>query len=306
MSGSLGPPVGIVCNTQRYAVHDGPGIRTVVFLKGCPLRCAWCQNPEAISPHPEIAFARTHCLECGVCRTVCRANAIDLAGDHRVIRSKCDACSDCVEECVAEALTLVGRAYTVPELLAEVLRDRDFYAASGGGVTLSGGEPFRQRHFTAAFLRAAKAADLHTAVETCGYFAWEPVEPLLDDIDLLYFDLKVMDPQLHRAATGVGNAVILANARRLLERGSEVVFRCPLIPGITATDTNVADVIDFLSQHHQRIAHLLPYHRLGEGKLERIDSPLPPLGAEPLRAEVIGTIAARFQNAGIHPVIGGS
>jgi len=299
-------PIGIVCDVQRYAVHDGPGIRTVVFLKGCPLRCAWCQNPEAISPHPEIAFAPQRCLHCGVCRTACIQGAIDLAGEHRVIRDRCIARGDCVEVCVAEALTLVGRPYTVPELLAEVLRDRDFYEASGGGVTLSGGEPFRQRHFTAAFLRAAKAAGLHTTVETCGFFSWEPIEPLLDDIDLIYFDLKAMDPHVHRAATGVGNAVILANAQRLLARGSDVVFRCPLIPGITATDTNIAAVIDFLGQHHQRVAHLLPYHNLGEGKLDRIESPLRPLGMPALEPAVVATIAERFRSAGIQPVIGGS
>jgi len=298
--------VGIVCETQRYAVHDGPGIRTVVFLKGCPLHCAWCQNPEAIGAHPEIGFLRSRCIECGTCAASCRRAAITLPGDRRIDRSRCDTCGDCVEACVAEALTVVGRRYTVAELLAEVLRDRDFYIASGGGVTLSGGEPFRQRDFVAPFVRAAKDAGLHTTVETCGYFTWQAIEPLLDDIDLVYFDLKAMDPQVHRAATGVANTVILENARRVVERGNEVVFRCPLIPRVTATDDNVVAVIEFLRRHHQRLVHLLPYHPLGESKLERIDSPLRPLGLSPLDPAVTAAIASRFEAAGIHAVIGGS
>jgi pyruvate formate lyase activating enzyme len=298
--------VGIVCETQRYAVHDGPGIRTVVFLKGCPLRCAWCQNPEAIGVHPEISFLRSRCLECATCVVACSRDAITLPGDRRIDRNRCDACGDCVEVCVAEALTLVGRRYTVEALLAEVLRDRDFYAASGGGVTLSGGEPFRQREFVAAFLRAAKDAGLHITVETCGYFPWHVIEPLFDDIDLVYFDLKAMDPQVHRATTGVGNTVILANAQLLVERGNEVVFRCPLVPGITATDDNIGAVIAFLRRHHQRLVHLLPYHTLGESKLERIDSNLRPLGLLPLNPAVTAAIAARLDAAGIRAVIGGS
>jgi pyruvate formate lyase activating enzyme len=302
----MAEPVGIVCETQRYAVHDGPGIRTVVFLKGCPLHCAWCQNPEAIGAHPEISFLGSRCLACGACAVACRRAAITVPGDRRIDRSRCDACGDCVEACVAEALTLVGRPYTVAALLAEVLRDRDFYDASGGGVTLSGGEPFRQRDFTAAFLEAAKDAGLHTTVETCGYFTWRRIEPLFDDIDLVYFDLKAMDAQTHRAATGVCNTVILENARRLVERGTAVVFRCPLIPGITATDDNVAAVIAFLRQQHQHLVHLLPYHTLGESKLERIDSPLRPLGPGPLDPTVTAAIAGRFEAAGIRAVIGGS
>lgn len=297
---------GLVFDIQRYALHDGPGIRTLVFLKGCPLHCAWCQNPESLDPRPEIGFLAVKCIECGACFDACPQDAIDLESDGRIIRDRCDRCGLCVDECVAEALSVIGEEYTVDRLLAEVERDRAFYEQSGGGVTLSGGEPLRQRRFLAALLPRLKAAGLHTAIETCGHFVWADVEALLHDVDLVYFDLKLMDRDAHKNATGVDNRVILENARRLVGEDLEVVFRCPLIPGYSATETNVQALVDFLLSLGQDRVHLLPYHSLGEGKLQRIDSPLPPLELPPLAQAEIEDIAAQFEFAGIHTVIGGS
>jgi len=299
-------PEGCVVDIQRYAVHDGPGIRTVVFLKGCPLRCAWCHNPEAIDPQPQIAFVPARCIGCGVCQDVCPRDAIRLGNGARVYRERCDGCMLCVDECMAAALSRVGETYTVDRLLAEVLRDLPFYEESGGGVTLSGGEPFLQQRFTAAFLAAAKRTGLHTVIETCGHVRWAQMEAVLRDVDLVYFDLKLMDDAQHRQWTGVGNELILANARRLVAVHPDVVFRCPLVPGSTASDANVARLIDLLSELRQRSVHLLPYHSLGHGKLARVGSSLRAPDVAPLPSVSIQRIAHRFEAAGIKTVIGGS
>jgi pyruvate formate lyase activating enzyme len=299
-------PSGCVVDIQRYAVHDGPGIRTVVFLKGCPLRCAWCHNPDAMDPRPQIAFTAARCIGCGACLDVCPRDAIRLGDDRRIDRDRCDGCMLCVDECMAAALSQVGETYTVDRLLAQVLRDLPFYEESGGGVTLSGGEPLLQHRFTAAFLAAAKGAGLHTVIETCGHARWAHMEAVLPDVDLVYFDLKLLNAARHREWTGIGNALILANARRIVAAHPGVVFRCPLVPGSTASDENVAALIDLLSELRQRSVHLLPYHNLGEGKLARVESSLRPLGLAPLPREITQHIADRFEAAGIHAVIGGS
>jgi len=299
-------PHGCVVDIQRYAVHDGPGIRTVVFLKGCPLRCAWCHNPDAIDPRPEIAFVAARCIGCGACFDVCPCDAIRLGDDRRIDRDRCDGCLLCVDECMPGALSQVGETYTVDRLLAQVLRDLPFYAESGGGVTLSGGEPLLQHRFAAAFLAAAKRAGLHTVIETCGHVRWAHMEAVLHDVDLVYFDLKLMNSVQHRQWTGVGNELILANARHVVAVRPDVVFRCPLVPGCSATEANVVALIDLLSELGQRSVHLLPYHNLGEGKLARVDSPLQPLGVAPLSRDSAQRIADRFEAAGIHTVIGGS
>ena len=301
-----GVPSACVVDIQRYAVHDGPGIRTVVFLKGCLLRCAWCHNPDAIDPRPQIAFVAARCIGCGACLDVCPRDAIRLGDDRRIDRDRCDACMLCADECMTGALSQVGETYTVDRLLAQVVRDLPFYEESGGGVTLSGGEPLLQHRFTAAFLAAAKRAGLHTVIETCGHVRWAHIEAVLPDVDLVYFDLKLMNAAQHRQWIGVGNELILANARRLVAVHPDVVFRCPLVPGCTASDANVTALIDLLSELRRRSVHLLPYHNLGEGKLARVDSPLRPLDLAPLPRDSTQRIADRFEAAGIHTVIGGS
>jgi len=256
-----------VFDIQRYSVHDGPGIRTLVFFKGCPLRCRWCQNPESMDRRQEIAFFANKCIGCGECANVCPRGAIVFEDGRRINRELCDRCGECAKVCYAEALTIIGKQYDVRSLLDIVERDRPFYEQSGGGVTVSGGEPTVQYEFLLEFLRAAKEAGLNTVIETCGAFAWDKFERLLSYLDIVYFDLKVADEEEHRRLTGVGNERILANARKLARSGKEVVFRIPLVPMMTTTERNVSDLIELLHKLEQEEVHLLPYHKMGESKL---------------------------------------
>ncbi len=295
----------IIFDIQRYSIHDGPGIRTLVFFKGCPLRCKWCQNPESLDPNPEIGFFPSKCIGCGECAKVCRAGAIIFEENRRIDRSLCDRCGKCAEVCYAEALTVIGKPYDVKTLLDVVERDRPFYEQSGGGLTVSGGEPTLQFEFLLSLLREATASGLSTIIETCGAFAWTKFKRLLPYLDIVYFDLKVIDEKEHRRLTGVGNRRILANARRLVESGARLVFRVPLVPSMTATESNITDLIRLLTELGQKEVHLLPYHKMGESKLERIDSSLKALDMEPLTDEDVAAIKSRFEHAGLEVSIGG-
>ncbi|MBI5118318.1 glycyl-radical enzyme activating protein [Candidatus Poribacteria bacterium] len=301
----MGNNKATIFDIQRYSVHDGPGIRTLVFFKGCPLRCRWCQNPESIDKECEIAFSASKCIGCGECAKVCPKSAIDYENPKRIDRSLCDRCGKCAEVCYAEALTVIGKTYDVSTLLDIVERDRPFYEQSRGGVTVSGGEPTLQFDFLLRFLQAAKEAGLNTVIETCGAFAWEKFRGLLPYLDLIYFDLKVIDESEHKRLTGSSNSRILANARRLVESSQKVVFRAPLVPGMTDTEKNVSDIINLLGEMGRKEVHLLPYHRMGESKLGRINSPLEPLGLEALSEEEINRIKSRFERAGIRVSVGG-
>lgn len=296
----------VIFDIQRYSVHDGPGIRTLVFFKGCPLRCKWCQNPESIDARPEIAFSESKCIGCGECAKVCPREAIVFEKGMRVNRELCDRCGECAEICYAEALTLIGKKYDISSLLDIVERDRPFYEQSGGGVTVSGGEPTVQVDFLAEFLREAKEAGLNTVIETCGVFSWSKFETLLPYLDIIYFDLKAATEQEHKRLTGLGNERILANARKIVESGKKVVFRIPLVPGMTATEENIGGLIEILKELGQDEVHLLPYHKMGESKLERIDSPLESLSVEPLSDERVAEIRGLFEAAGLKVSIGGS
>ncbi|UCD57215.1 MAG: glycyl-radical enzyme activating protein [Candidatus Hydrogenedentota bacterium] len=295
-----------IFDIQRYSVHDGPGIRTLVFFKGCPLRCKWCQNPESLDRDPEIAFFSSKCIGCGECGKACPKEAIVFEDGERIRRSKCDRCGKCADVCYAEALTVIGKEYDVRTLLDVVERDRPFYEQSGGGVTVSGGEPTVQLEFLLDFLRAAKEAGLNTVIETCGAFAWSRFKRLLPYLDIIYFDLKVVDEKEHKRLTGVNNRRILANARKLVESREKVVFRVPLVPGMTVTETNISGLINLLTGLEQREVHLLPYHKMGESKLQRIDCTLQPLDLAPFSDEQIAEIRSRFESAGINVSIGGS
>jgi pyruvate formate lyase activating enzyme len=267
----------IVFDVQRFSVHDGPGIRTTVFFKGCPLRCRWCQNPEALRPQPEIAFYADRCRNTRDCRPACPLEALQWNGD-RIIRQRCDACGRCAEACAYEALQVVGRKAAADTLLQEVLRDAGFYRTSGGGVTLSGGEPTLQMEFVGAFARRCHEHGVSVGLQTCGFFRWDRFAAHLPVFTFIQFDLKLMDPEQHREATGVDNSVILENARRLAATGAPVLFRMPVVPGITDTEINLRQVAGFLRELGQPAIHLLRYHAMGEAKLARIGNPLSPLG----------------------------
>lgn len=264
---------GLVFNVQRFSVHDGPGIRTTVFLKGCPLRCAWCCNPESQSALPRVVFWEDRCIECDVCLAVCDRGAISLNANGRkwVSPERCDLCGRCLEECFSGALEHIGRLATVEEVLAEVEQDRPFYEGSGGGVTLSGGEPLAQPAFARRLLRAFRERRIHTAVETCGYAPWDVWEALLPYVDLVLYDIKHMDPVRHEQLTGISNALIIDNLRRLSQTAVKVVVRWPVVPGCnddTPTQEALAELL--LELGTVREVHLLPYHRFGRPKYQRL------------------------------------
>lgn len=273
---------GVVFNIQRFSVHDGPGIRTTVFLKGCSLRCFWCHNPEGIRPGPQIQVFPDRCIGCGVCFTVCPQGAHAMQEGVRVFhRERCRACGTCVETCYAGALELTGTRMTVEQVVEEVLRDRAFYETSGGGVTLSGGEPVLQMDFSHALLERCKVEGLHTAVETAANCRWDDIATLLPVTDLILMDIKLMDPDRHRAVTGVSNHRILANARRLAQTDTSILFRVPIVPTVNDSLEEIAAIATFVRRlmdispdngrstpgHANALSlELLPFHRLAGDK----------------------------------------
>ncbi|MGA2403503.1 MAG: glycyl-radical enzyme activating protein [Syntrophobacteraceae bacterium] len=267
----------LIGSIERYALHDGPGIRTTVFFKGCALKCPWCHNPELISTLPESAFNAARCIGCSDCVRACPENAIDLEKPDRIKRERCTGCGECAAACPARALELVGRSYEVPELIEILLRDRLFYETSNGGITLSGGEPTYQIGFLESLLCSLKAEGIHTAIQTNGFFDWQDFENILPVIDLVLFDLKAVDERQHIALTGVRNTQILANLAHLAEtRPEDLVVRVPLIPSYTATEENIGAIAALLCGMGVRRCSLLPYHPYGISKAERIGKTVNP------------------------------
>jgi len=347
---------GRVFNIQRFSIHDGPGIRTTVFLKGCTLACVWCHNPESIAPAPELAFFPTKCIRCGHCFEACETGALRLVPvggtstpvgggsvpraegergaetprpqsetprphwdggvgggsvpraekergaqrprpqegwERRYQKTLCRVCGKCAEACYAEAMVMEGRDVTAEEAVAEVLKDKPFYDNSGGGVTLSGGEPLLQADFCADILARSKASGIHTALDTAASVPWAAFEKALPHTDLVLLDLKIMDSARHRTATGVGNELILANARRLAETELPLVVRVPIVPGYTDDEANVAAIADFVRGFPRLdYVELLPYHRFAEAKYRRLEREYPLNGAEPPLAERLDALAA--------------
>jgi pyruvate formate lyase activating enzyme len=265
---------GIVFDIQRFSLHDGPGIRTTVFLKGCPLHCSWCHNPEAISAQPQLAYRADLCDHCLACVRACPNEAhyaMDCA--HVYDRALCQACGACVDACPQQALRLFGKSMAVDEVMAIVDRDRAYYDRSGGGLTLSGGEPLAQYGFTRELLEAAKRVGIHTCIETCGSVAPERLSELIPLVDVFLFDYKATDPALHLELTGVDNRLILSNLHLLLERGAHIVLRCPLVPGINDQPEHLQAIaaLSALVPAPERI-EIMAYHDLGKSKAEQIGS----------------------------------
>ena len=268
---------GRVFNIQRFCLHDGPGIRTTVFLKGCSLQCLWCANPESINKEVELGYIAARCTKCGKCAPVCPEKAITLAPDGfpQIQRELCTACGKCVEVCSDDALALYGSDMTAGEVFGIVERDRSFYQGSGGGVTLSGGEPLLQSPFVFALFQLCREAGIHTAIESAGFVNPAVLKAALPLTDYVLFDLKHMDPQTHRTSTGQSNDLILRNANTLASYGVQVRFRMPLIPGVNDTPRNIEETSAFLRElggDGARI-ELVPYHRLGESKYGALDRP---------------------------------
>ncbi|MBO7405845.1 MAG: glycyl-radical enzyme activating protein [Clostridia bacterium] len=263
---------GCVFNIQKFSIHDGPGIRTTVFLKGCPLRCIWCHNPEGLERSVEIEFEQTKCIGCGACVPACPRGCQTLTAEGRGFdRAECISCGHCADVCLPGSLKRVGREMTVDEVIRKVMADKIFYDTSGGGMTLSGGEPFAQPTFALALLEAAKAEELSTAVETSGFCAKETILSASPLVDLFLFDYKATGEEMHKRLTGVSQMPILENLRALSEAGAQIILRCPIIPGANDTDEHFAAIAAVLNDTPGIVsADLEPYHPLGTGKAPKI------------------------------------
>lgn len=301
---------GLLFDVQKFATHDGGGIRTLIFLKGCPLQCLWCSNPESLSPHPESNFVPNNCVGCGKCRTVCPQDAI---GDGKldqsgltIDRNRCTLCGECAKFCYAGAINILGRYVTVSELMEMVEKDREFYEESGGGITFSGGEPLAQPQFLEAALKEAQRRGIHTAIETSSFASWEVYESILEHVDLVLTDIKHMDDEEHKKVTGVSNRLILENMRKISDLGIPLRIRLPLIPGINDSDSNLNATADFVQKlNNVQSLDILPYHRLGEMKWGQLDFSYPLEGLEPPTLEQVTERVSCLQDRSFRISIGG-
>jgi pyruvate formate lyase activating enzyme len=264
---------GRIFDIQRFSIHDGPGIRTTVFLKGCPLRCLWCHNPESISPEPLLSFLADKCISCGDCVPVCpnQAHVMDDQQKHIFLRDQCDTCGDCAKICPSGALEIIGKDLSYEEVLETALRDRLFYEDSGGGVTLSGGEPLLQIDFAEALLEGVHKAGVHTAVETAGHVMFNRIERVMPHTDLFLFDLKETDNSRHKEFTGVPNTRIIDNLKSLHDADASVLVRMPTIPGLNDRQEHFENVARLLEPMPNLLGvEVMPYHSLGTSKLPRL------------------------------------
>ncbi len=298
---------GLVFNVQKYSLHDGPGIRTTVFLKGCPLCCAWCHNPESRSAKPEIVVSENRCAACGECRRACPfGEAHPGGGAMATDAAECTLCGQCAEACPTGARQMIGERRTIAEIMAVVGQDRVFYEESGGGVTFSGGEPLSQPAFLKAMLAACRREGLRSAVDTCGFACTEVLLDIAAMSDLVLYDLKLMDDARHRQYTGVSNAPILANLRALARVHRNLWLRVPVIPGINDREEDLRAAAEFAAElPGVRQVNLLPYHKLGLFKSRRLSQSYPLESVEPPSAERMDRAAAIFRQRGLKVKTGG-
>jgi len=304
---------GIIFDIQRWSIHDGPGIRSNVFFKGCPLRCKWCSNPESQEVYQELAFFRGKCIGCGRCITNCPYQAITPSEegniiDYTICQRQCYQGKGgyaCTSQCYAKALKVIGEKVPLPDIMKEVLSDSKLYEQSGGGITVTGGEPFTQPDFLLELLRFSKEKGLHTTVETCAFTSWKYFEPALDYIDFLFVDFKLYDEEKHIAYTGTSNKIIKENLCRINEYAKNhkltLVIRTPVITGINDSEEEIRLIAAWIKEHlsEVHIYQLLPYHRLGRGKYHDIGKSYELEETEPPAADVIGALEQIIRSHGL-------
>ncbi len=302
---SLEEERGLVFLIQRYSVQDGPGLRTTVFMKGCPLKCQWCQNPESLRLYPELMSHDTKCILLGKCIEACPVGAITLDQQKRrkLNRFKCNLCFQCVDACPTKALSRVGEYMTVEEVVAEIERDELFYQKSGGGMTISGGEPLLQWQFVYRLLEACKQRYLHTALDTCGYAHWPTLKNVLEHVDLVLYDIKHMDPKLHKEATGKSNRLILNNLR-MIPPQKKVWLRMPLIPGFNDSEENLTKLSRLGREIGAEKVSILPYHKLAEEKYKQLGKQYTMAHLEPPSKEYLQQIQKFIESFGLQVTIG--
>jgi len=298
---------GRIFNIMKYCIHDGPGIRATVFLKGCPLKCWWCHNPESQEMNEQLMQFPNRCIGCKACIEVCKQNAIvEVDGAIITLREKCIACGECSKVCYAEARQMAGKNMPVDEVVSELLNDRDFYQQSKGGVTFSGGEPLMQPEFLFMLLKEMKRYEVHTAVDTSGFASRETIEKISEYTDVFLYDLKHMDSIKHEKYTGVNNHIILGNLKFLLNRGKEVFIRIPIIPSINDSLEELEAFSTFIRAlpKVKEIA-LLPYHKIGQEKYNRLGKTYRMKNIDEPSKETMLSIAEIFKDNGINVKIGG-
>jgi pyruvate formate lyase activating enzyme len=302
----------VVFNIQRFSLHDGPGIRTTVFLKGCSMRCFWCHNPEGQYPEPELRYDAERCIACGQCVISCPNHAHEMRdGLHVFLRERCQLNGACVETCFSRALQMEGRSMTVGQVIDDILADKAFYLSSGGGVTLSGGEPALSKDFALEILQQCKKHRLHTAVETCGEVPWSSLEALLPYTDLIMMDIKHLDASRHQFATGQSNERILSNARSLAASRIPVIFRTPIVPSVNDSEADIRMIAGFVrelvavrSLAHQNGAgeiryELLAFHKLAAGKYQSLGLDYKARELEPPTKETMALLLDVARHCGI-------
>ena len=292
----------IITNIQKFSIHDGDGIRTSVFFKGCPLHCSWCHNPETQRYKRELQVDLEKCAECGTCASVCPNDAVRMVDGHPLIqRDLCRTCGKCVNYCPAGVREIIGNEYSVRALVKELLKDQMFYEQSGGGVTLSGGEVMSMdADYVLAVAKALRREDVSLTIDTCGYAPYERFEQLLPYVDTFLYDVKLMDPEKHKEYTGVDNALILENLTKLAAAGARIYIRIPTIRGVNATRENMQETIRFLKEHDIQPAqvNLLPYHDTGSGKYPKLDMEYKGTELQAPDKEEMEALADLFRDAG--------
>lgn len=299
----------IIFDIQKFSVHDGPGLRTLIFMKGCPLACIWCCNPESQSRALELVFYVERCIRSNRCLEVCPARAISVK-ENRLVLDKilCNLCGKCVEVCYAEAWKMFGRVVDVDYVMKEIEKDVAFYRNSGGGVTFGGGEPLLYPDFVSAVAKRCQSAGIPVAIETCGYVPWKNLERVLDNMDLVMFDIKHLDPKMHKELCGCSNQLILKNLKALSRiNNTEVIVRFPIITGLNDTEDNVNSTARFVASLNGNIkrVELLPYHKFGEKKYERLGRKYTLKGLEIPSDEHMHAIESIMENYGLNVQIGG-